>query len=63
MLGWNRQEVFRGKHPPFKRLEEEFDRTMLSEALRHWSLAHQQDLSDTISRLQLPILWVVGSER
>lgn len=56
---WNAQPVFRSDPTP-QRLEKEFDRAVLAKAFRHWSLGHQDDLTDTLSRINLPILWVVG---
>ena len=57
---WNQQEVFRSPFPQPRRLECDFDRKAMAGALTEWSLGMQEDLAERISKLQIPILWVVG---
>lgn len=60
MREWNAQDVF--KHDPFpcNREESDFKRESLSQALITWSLGVQEDLSDAIAALEIPILWMAG---
>lgn len=62
MNGWNRQPVFQKDTFCFEREEKDYDRSLLALALRDWSLGKQEDLSEPISQLNLPILWIAGSE-
>lgn len=59
---WNAQEVFKGDSGNLKRKEAEFDRTSLATALRTWSLGKQGNLTAQLTQLDLPILWMVGTE-
>lgn len=67
MNEWNDQPLFQLKDnagnilSPPSRSEECFDRTRLSQALDHWSVARQPNLWPFISTLALPIAWHVGS--
>jgi 2-succinyl-6-hydroxy-2,4-cyclohexadiene-1-carboxylate synthase len=60
MTDWNDQEVFKGQHGQLERKEADFNRTHLTEALRTWSLGKQENDVTAISRLNIPILWMVG---
>lgn len=57
---WNGNDVFCNAESPFERKERDYSRSELADILRYWSLAHQEDLSDQISQLNIPILWVAG---
>lgn len=62
MLDWNSREVFAsGKHH-FKREEKNYHRLQLAHTLRCGSLGKQSDLRNEISQLNIPILWLVGSQ-
>jgi len=61
MQDWNQQPVFGNRVGPH-RSENDYLRIPLSQMLTHWSLGHQEDLSDHISKLDLPILWITGEE-
>lgn len=60
MQDWNNQDIFNSGISPFQRLEKDYDRLALSDAFCHWSLGKQDDLSERIAQLEMPILWVVG---
>lgn len=57
---WNAQGVFSRGKDFFQRREEEFDRATLAQAFKNWSLGKQEDLSERIQTVDVPILWVVG---
>ncbi len=61
MTRWNSQAVFEGSEPR-QRIEAEFSRRSLAEALRTCSLGVQRDLRPEIRSLNIPILWVVGEQ-
>lgn len=60
MDAWNAQEVFKHSSFTFKRNESDHQRESLSYSLEEWSLGMQDDLSQAIASLQLPVMWVVG---
>ncbi len=60
MKAWNAQGVFKNDSVKFQRKESAFDRKSLASALRIWSLGFQQELTDEIASLEIPILWMVG---
>lgn len=56
---WNSQPVFDdGSLPPARK--EEGNRLLWAEALDLWSLGRQEDLRQRLSRLSVPILWILG---
>ena len=57
---WNAQSIFQGRPFPFSRQEHQFARKNLSEQLKTWSLGVQENLSDAIRSVQIPILWICG---
>lgn len=57
---WEGQPLFHGGAHPFFRQENDYAREDLAAMLRGWSLGTQQDLSQRIANLNLPILWVAG---
>lgn len=57
---WNDQEVFRKGSFHFDRYEADFNRHFLSTAMKRWSLSVQEQLSEPLSELDIPIDWVVG---
>jgi 2-succinyl-6-hydroxy-2,4-cyclohexadiene-1-carboxylate synthase len=58
---WNSQSTFAGVSYPIRREENQFSRKHLSQQLRLFSRAYQDDLSISIENFQLPILWVCGA--
>lgn len=58
---WNAQEMFKGEPFHLKREEKDFDRTSLIQALNTWSLGAQQNATEAIHNLDIPILWMVGA--
>lgn len=65
MTAWNSQPVLKtppGAPPAFERREADFDRSLLASAMNGWSLGRQQDLRHDLSRLNVPILYLTGSE-
>jgi 2-succinyl-6-hydroxy-2,4-cyclohexadiene-1-carboxylate synthase len=57
---WNRQPVFSGAAEPL-RLEDQFDKNKLSEALLKLSLAEQENMNDVILMNKNKVIWAVGS--
>ena len=60
MQDWNAQNIFKNVAP--HRSEGENSRLVFSSALKIWSLGNQQDLSQELAVLNMPILWIVGAE-
>lgn len=60
MNAWNQQEVF-SHDPPFERNEGDYDRDQLVRTLLQGSLGTQTDLRHQISQLEIPLLWITGS--
>lgn len=58
MAMWNSQPLFSGSSSLLR--SEVFYRGFLGESLIHWSQAKQNDLSEQLKSLSIPILWVVG---
>lgn len=61
MQAWNRQEVFSHDPPPFEREERDYKRDQLVRTLLQGSLGTQADLRHQISQLEIPLLWITGS--
>jgi len=67
MNAWNEQSLFQVKTsegmviPPTKRIEEDFDRLRLSQALDHWSIARQSNFWPFMESIKTPIEWHVGA--
>lgn len=59
---WNNQSIFAHDKIDPIRLESDHDRNQLAFALRAYSLGTQEDLSDLIEKLPIPLLWIVGQE-
>lgn len=57
---WNAQAVFAGSQTEPRRLEIDYNRRQLAEALTQWSVANQDDHRVTLMKSQIPILYVVG---
>lgn len=57
---WNQQSIFKTSASPFQRLEKDYHRESLAQALECASLGVQEDLRGKIKTLPLPILWIVG---
>lgn len=67
MQEWNGQPIFQIKNEEGEvfaatiRSEASFDRTRLSQALDHWSLARQPNFWPLIQHLNVPLAWHVGA--
>jgi 2-succinyl-6-hydroxy-2,4-cyclohexadiene-1-carboxylate synthase len=59
---WDRQGVFQGQAPAFRRKEEDYIRSNLAQAIEGWSVGRQDDLRESLSKLPFPILWVAGEK-
>lgn len=60
MNAWNLQDVFKRSSFHFEREAQHYQREQLANILELWSLGNQQDLSEQIKQLPLPILWIAG---
>lgn len=60
MATWEAQPLFSRSQNTFKRIESDYNRTILSTALRHWSMSEQKNLKPLIEKLNIPILWIAG---
>ncbi len=56
---WDEQPVFKHSVTPH-RPESAFNRRTLAEALKGWSLGHQQDFASKFLSFPIPYLWAVG---
>ncbi len=61
LLAWNAQPVFAGGSEP-QRLEEDFNKKQLENALVHLSLGQQQNMNDILQNNKSKISWVVGEQ-
>lgn len=59
---WNSQSVFAGVDFPIRRQENQFSRKDLADQLRFFSRGNQDDLSQPIQNIPLPILWICGEK-
>jgi 2-succinyl-6-hydroxy-2,4-cyclohexadiene-1-carboxylate synthase len=59
---WNNRDIFVSKNSPFERHENHYARGDLANILRYWSLGSQEEFTEAIGKLPMPILWVVGEE-
>ena len=59
---WNNRDIFVSKNSPFEREECHYARGDLANILRYWSLGVQEEFTETIGKLPMPILWIVGEE-
>lgn len=59
---WNGQPLFKENPLPGSRDPKLYDRLLLANTLRHWSLGKQQDLMPEVSQLSCPVLWILGAE-
>lgn len=62
MEAWDSRGVFAGDSYRFCRLEDTYQRQKLADLLKEGSLGRQDDLRPRIAELQIPILWITGSE-
>ena len=64
IAAWNESPVFRSSREVVRpcRIEGEFDRPLLAESLRAWSLGHQEDLRGGVGALTCPLDILVGGE-
>ncbi len=58
---WNDQPVFLSSLIP-ERFEQNYNREILCDMITYWSLAQQENLSDSIAKLSTLIYWVVGEK-
>lgn len=61
MKAWNQQKAFQSDSFEFTRHEKDYDRKTLADSLRNWSLGKQEYLNEKISKLPIPILWMIGN--
>jgi 2-succinyl-6-hydroxy-2,4-cyclohexadiene-1-carboxylate synthase len=59
MASWNNQAIFQ---TVWKRLEKDFSRRALADALTGWSLGIQENLRRDLAKLAKPILWIAGGK-
>ena len=59
MLDWNKQEIFKDD-PEQNRIESDYDREMLSLALKNWSLAKQESFHEWIFKSRKRMTWIAG---
>ncbi len=58
---WNCQDLFKeDAASSFHRKKEDYTKEILSQSLKTWSLGSQDDLRESLSKLAMPILWIVG---
>lgn len=57
---WNQQPVFKNDSVRPLRLETQFERTHLAEALNHWSLGRQQQMHRLWREAAMPVSYVTG---
>ncbi len=57
---WNGQPIFQYDKKDVIRLEKDYSRKALSDAMRCFSIGKQEFLKEKIEELDIPILWVVG---
>lgn len=60
MSAWNAQPLFAGEAQPFERIESDFDRRMLANALRNWSPAVLEPLARRLPEIESSVLWIAG---
>ncbi len=58
---WNSQAVFAGSAKEPQRLEKDYQRSILSQALREWSLANQPDMRPLLKSQVKKITWLTGA--
>ena len=61
MREWNGQSAFHSGTFSFERQERDYQRSDLSAALEHWSLGTQNELADTLSKVNAPVCWMTGA--
>lgn len=58
---WNQQALF-NNDSYFERKEMDYDRAILADFIRIWSLANQTYLLPNLNALKMPILWIAGEK-
>lgn len=58
---WNKQNLF-NQALPLKKEKSKVLNACLTQGLTSWSLGTQEDLRDKISKLPMPILWIIGEK-
>ncbi len=61
MSEWNDQPIF-NKDNPLNLSKGDYTDQMLEQCLDDWSLGLQDDLREAITKLPMPILWIVGEK-
>jgi len=62
MQAWNGREVFQAGGFNFNRLEKDYQRSILADVLRKWSLGGQTNFRAQLAQLEVPVLWMVGAD-
>ncbi|MDP1881142.1 MAG: alpha/beta fold hydrolase [Parachlamydiaceae bacterium] len=62
MIEWNGQEVFSSDGFHFPRMEKEYQRQQIAQMLVNLSLGAQEDITEEILRLPMPIMWITGQD-
>lgn len=57
---WNSRDLLSNSTFRFNRLEKNYDRLKLSQALEVWSLGNQNNYRDLVCNINIPILWIAG---
>lgn len=60
MASWNDNEVFSRGAPAFERQERDYSRKQLADMMYYWTVAKQEDITERLSQVNVPILWVAG---
>lgn len=62
MNDWNSRDTFKNDNFHFNRFETDYSRVTLAKSLRNWSLSQQENLTERICQLKMPMLWLFGSD-
>lgn len=60
MAAWNSQDAFKSDEHHFQRFEKDYARPHLAQYLIDASLGAQEELSQNLAALDIPILWMTG---
>jgi 2-succinyl-6-hydroxy-2,4-cyclohexadiene-1-carboxylate synthase len=60
LSAWNAQSLFAGEVQPFERIESDYDRRTLANALRNWSPAVLEPLARRLPEIESRVLWIAG---
>lgn len=62
MHSWNARSVFCNSIKTFERKEIDYNRALLANTLRFWSLGSQELFVNALAKINIPILWVAGEK-